>query len=276
MTTREMGQEGFRWFFGIVEDVADPLQLGRVKVRVYNEHDDGIETDSLPWAHVMLPTTSPSVHGIGDTPSLSVGSNIIGFFIDSQEKQMLMIIGSYPIIPDMEDDLHSISYLARGKQTIEKEAIGPEPATAYGAEYPYNRVLQTRSGHVVEYDDTPENERIHIYHKSGSYIEMNADGSVVVKSSNDKYDIVAGNQEVFIKGNANIKVEGTCDIHANQAASISSDVGLKIKAPGGVTVTDGAVSVKDALGTDTGATGTFTSATGLRINVQNGIVTSIG
>ena len=57
MTTQQLGEEGFRWFIGIVEDIEDPKKLGRAKVRILNEHDE-VETDNIPWAHVMMPTTS--------------------------------------------------------------------------------------------------------------------------------------------------------------------------------------------------------------------------
>lgn len=37
-------------FIGIVEDNLDEKRLGRVRVRVINVFDEGIETDCLPWA----------------------------------------------------------------------------------------------------------------------------------------------------------------------------------------------------------------------------------
>lgn len=49
-------------------------------------------------------------------------------------------------------------------------------------EYPHCSVLETESGHVIEYDDTKNNERIRLYHTSGSYFEMKPDGSIVQKS----------------------------------------------------------------------------------------------
>lgn len=270
-----MGEEGFRWFIGIVEDVQDPLKLGRVKVRVLNEHDEKISTDDLIWSHVLMPNTSGSIQGVGDTPNLAIGSNIIGFYLDSNEKQLAIIMGCIPIIPDMEDDKHSLSYLARGKQILEKEKIGPEPKSPYAAEYPYNRVITTRSGHVIELDDTPEHERVHIFHKSGSYVEIGPEGDVVIKSAKDRYDIVAGDSKVYIKGNANVQVDGKCDIKANKAASIASDEAIKLKAPGGVTVVGGSLTVDKAISQGDGATGTFSTTTGQRVTVVNGSVVSI-
>jgi len=186
-------------FIGIVEDLEDPLNLGRVKVRVVNEHDANISTDDLKWAHVMMPVTSGSYQGVGDTPCLVTGSKVLGFYMDAEEKQLMMILGSFPVIPDMDHDKHSLSYLARGKQILEKNVVGPEPESAFGAQYPYNRVISSRSGHVIEIDDTPENERIHIYHKSGSYTEINKDGRVVNKSVNDNYEIVQNNKTLHIE-----------------------------------------------------------------------------
>jgi len=50
------------------------------------------------------------------------------------------------------------------------------------AEYPDNAVLETKSGHVVEIDDTPYNERFRLYHRTGSYMEFRPDGSYTFKA----------------------------------------------------------------------------------------------
>lgn len=262
-----MGEEGFRWFLGVVEDNVDPRKLGRVKVRVLHEQSEEITTADMEWAHVMLPNTSGSLGGVGDTPMLEIGSNVIGFFLDSREKQLPMILGSYPIIPDLNDDKHSLSYLARGKQTLDKSRIGPEPASPYKAEYPNNRVIHTRSGHAIELDDTPEHERIHIYHKSGTYIEINSEGRIVIKSVEDSLDIVGGVKTIYAEGNINVASQENVKIEAAR--------GIVMSAPGGVTVTEGSLLVKGAISTATGVSGTFTTPTGKTVEVINGIVTNI-
>ena len=77
-----MGQDGFSWFVGVVEDRDDPHRLGRVRVRALGYHTEDktkIPTDSLPWATVMMPVTTPSMNGLGETPSfLTPGSWVIG------------------------------------------------------------------------------------------------------------------------------------------------------------------------------------------------------
>ena len=86
-----LGQNQFVWWHGVVEDVADPLMLGRVRVRVYGYHsDDRIELPiaSLPWAYPMQPITSAALSGIGTSPTgLLVGSHVFGFFRDGSEAQ---------------------------------------------------------------------------------------------------------------------------------------------------------------------------------------------
>jgi len=231
MTTKKIGSEGWQWFIGIVEDVADPLEMGRVKARIINEHDNEIDTDDLEWAHVMLPTTSACVEGVGDTPGLTVGSRVMGFYMDGQEKQIPVIIGSFPTIPDNDVDLHSLSWLHRAKNVIEKKKLEREPDTAYGAEYPFNRVMQTRSGITVEMDDTPENERLHIYHPSGTFIEINSDGRLVIKSTEENYNLVAKNRVEFIGENWDLLVKGNmiADVIGNVDLTVGGKVNADIK-----------------------------------------------
>ena len=98
-----MGQDGFVWFTGVVEDRKDPSKLGRVRVRCLGFHTESLEdlpTSDLPWAHVMHPVTDPSMQGLGSTPSFLVeGSWVFGFFLDAAEKQQPLIMGSLPGVP---------------------------------------------------------------------------------------------------------------------------------------------------------------------------------
>ena len=172
-----------------------------------NEHDDEVETGDIDWAHVLMPNTSACVDGVGDSPNLSVGSRVVGFYMDGEEKQNAMILGSFPTIPSNDTSRHSLSWLARGKNILSRNLIGPEPESAFAAEYPYNRTITTRGGHVIELDDTPENQRINIHHVSGAYIEINNEGRVVIKSPADSFDIVGGQKQIYVKGDCTIKSE---------------------------------------------------------------------
>ena len=91
-----LGLNGFVWFFGVVEDIMDPLKLGRVKVRCYEWHTanrGAIPTSSLPWAQVVMPANNASISGVGTSPNgLKQGSWVIGFFLDGEEGQRPMTV----------------------------------------------------------------------------------------------------------------------------------------------------------------------------------------
>lgn len=88
----------FAWFTGVVEDRFDPEEMNRVRVRCFGYHSDikaDVETEDLPWATVMMPTTSSGTSGIGDTPhGLMEGSWVVGFFRDGPSAQDPIILGS--------------------------------------------------------------------------------------------------------------------------------------------------------------------------------------
>ena len=101
------GLKQFVWFIGVIEDRNDPQGLGRVKVRCYGYHTKDkiqIKTEDLPWAVVMLPTTSPSVSGIGYNPFLVEGSWVVGFFMDGESAQEPCVMGSIPGAPKSKPD----------------------------------------------------------------------------------------------------------------------------------------------------------------------------
>ena len=99
-----LGRDGFIWFTGVVEDRQDPDKLGRVRVRCVGYHTDDknkIPTADLPWSWVMMPTTTSSMNGIGQTPPLIVeGSWVVGFWRDPDTMQEPVVMGTLPGIPE--------------------------------------------------------------------------------------------------------------------------------------------------------------------------------
>jgi hypothetical protein len=58
MDNNYAGMNGYVWWIGVVENVFDPLKLGRLQVRIIGWHTDdlnAIPSDSLPWAQTVLP-----------------------------------------------------------------------------------------------------------------------------------------------------------------------------------------------------------------------------
>lgn len=88
-----------------------------------------------------------------------------------------------------------------------------EPASSYNAEYPYNMVFESRSGHIQEFDDTPGYERYNRVHPAGSYEEIRPDGTRVVKIVGDDYQIVMQGRKLNVKGNLQVVIEGDAFIY---------------------------------------------------------------
>ena len=78
---------------------------------------------------------------------------------------------------------------------------------------PYNNITETEAGHSFEMDDTPKRERVRIQHRSGTFLEMQPDGTEVHKIYGDGYEIIFGDKNVKIKGQCNITVEGACVVN---------------------------------------------------------------
>ena len=87
------------------------------------------------------------------------------------------------------------------------QTVWEEPAVAYNASYPYNRVIETGSGHVIELDDTPGAERIMIHHRNGSYIQMTP-STTSIKSIGDSYEVNDKNYHMYVGGTNIITIEG--------------------------------------------------------------------
>jgi len=235
MTTQNLGAEGFRWFIGTVEDRDDPLKLGRVRVRVMNVYSENkalTKTEQLPWAQVLSPINSAGYNKIGISPTgILVGSTVVGFFIDAKDGNHPIILGTIAGMPENNQNNNDVPFEAREINHIVKQRVGPEPPSPYGTKYPYNKVIRTERGHVIEVDDTPDKERIHIYHRTGTYTEVNNEGRKVSKVVDNDFDIVVKNREVWIGGNVNVRVKGNVNILVDGTYTVESKGRMKFKAP---------------------------------------------
>ena len=296
-------------FYGIVEDRNDPLMVGRVRVRIHGIHSENkqfIATPDLPWAQVLLPTTSAGLSGIGTQHGLVEGSTVFGFFRDVETKQDPVIthvsagipqkgykettkdellnrniekgfndprrltVDEYKDTPDgpnpeqapnrshglstamdtapktpkelsinydntgstitelevtadmlpyypLYTDESDLSSIARGGvldhainggmlHTSTQKILGDFVDVQAKPVYPYNKVLQTEAGHVLEIDDTPKAERINVHHRSGTFHEIHADGSEVTRIVNNNYTAILKDDKVYIAGNADLQV----------------------------------------------------------------------
>ncbi len=198
-----IGKEGFVWWVGVVEDRQDPLKMGRCRVRCVGWHAENkmlLPTDMLPWSIPMLPLNnsnpyapkegdmvfgfftdgesgqSPIIVGVFPSIPLKAGNNQEAFNDGRDSGQLTKA----PVKPSESQtnyprrlDEPSTSRLARNdsdypspinESKAANKASKVEPNSYYNAVYPYNNVYESESGHALEFDDTKDAERIHLYH----------------------------------------------------------------------------------------------------------------
>jgi len=95
-----------------------------------------------------------------------------------------------------------------------------QPLSAYGAKYPFNKVMETESGHIQEFDDTPGQERIHTYHRAGTYTEVDPNGSQTNYIIGENFTIMERNGYIHVGGDCNLTVEGNANIYTKTDANI--------------------------------------------------------
>jgi len=222
MSFDKIGEGTFVWFVGeVVNNTDDPDKAGRVQIKIINEHFDKISDDKLPWAIIMMPPTSSSYRGKGWSPTgIEVGSHVIGFYMDGKEKNIPVVMGTFHIPkPNGNPADHDVNAFARG-----------EAGTA--SEYPFNKVYQSQSGHVIEIDDTPGFERLHMYHKSGTHVIIDENGDITTKSESNNTEITIGEKFILVNGDISIQSSsGKINIVSTDKTSITSSTAISIQAP---------------------------------------------
>ena len=226
-----------RWFIGNVVSIDDPLQMGRIKVRILGVHQNNeieIPSENLPFAQTVVPITEGGTNGLGNILGIQPGARVFRIFMDGPDSQLPLVLGSMPKYEDASAGDRSTNQLARGTNTLAERKVTQktdptkiandepfdEPDSPYAAVYPKNFVHETPRGHVIEIDDSfttdadgneTDHSRIHIYHRSGSFVEMHPNGDVVTHHKNG-FKTVNGNDKVFITGNLDITVNGNMNV----------------------------------------------------------------
>ena len=94
-----------------------------------------------------------------------------------------------------------------------------EPEIPYAAQYPHNHVYESESGHIREIDDTPNAERIHERHISGTGYEIHPEGDKVTRVKKDNYDLIYGQQYAHIRGSQSTTVNGGVKVFVNASGA---------------------------------------------------------
>lgn len=253
------------FFVGVVENNVDPRLEGRVQVRAFQVHGTihQIASPDLPWAPVLngvIPPLNawvfgafvdgrdaqqPIIFGIIPTQmNVEIDPEKTGWGAIAASNHDILAQGSR----SQDIGQPGISRLARGEYISDtyvpsleatretgvpiagSEETWDEPGSAYQAQYPFNKVIETAAGHSVEIDDTPGAERIMVYHKSGSYVQIDARGTTTHKSVSDRFDVNESNLHVFVGGSAKFTIEQDAHllVGGNMYQEVMGDMALSV------------------------------------------------
>lgn len=339
-----LGLGNFAWWFGVVENRLDPLELGRCQVRCFGWHSDDINQipiAELPWAHPIIP------YGLKAVQPPPEGTMVFGFFADGKEGKYPIIMGTVPGIPeeirennagftDPYTDLQkaqqdfprkikevilkrdsrgvqvtedvakrnpsnlnepTVSRLARPTRgenqgaydgilpasianttidiqrktripdiiTADAGKMWDEPYPSFNAQYPFNHVTETESGHAFEMDDTEGYERVQLSHRTGSTLEFLPEGHTKLKSQKSRYDVTMGDHRSYVNGQKVETIDSDMFLRVNGKLRIEC-ADLEIVSGGAAQVAAGTdINAKAARAMNLG--GAIANLSGLDVNI---------
>jgi hypothetical protein len=166
------------FYYGIVEYINDPAQLGRIRVRIPVLHrDKSITTEQLPWAWPCVPFGGGPGYGTFMVPP--EGSTVFVLFVHGETTNVPVYIGMAYANPG-----HTVNMLRNNTGKLPAEDISMAPAGQYweanpGPEPPREALIQSNSrperlvvfksvkGASIDVNDKDEDERLAIHDRAG-------------------------------------------------------------------------------------------------------------
>ena len=191
-------------FFMDAKDKQQPMIMGTLPGVPFTKFLDGKGFSDPNGVYPQNPNTL-SGHDLGESDTNRLARNDTG-----KEHKVL----------ETKDEEFSEATAPKGRTKSVTTSIGDEwgelatseltlkLSSRYKSVYPKNHVYETESGHIKEFDDTENSERIHEYHTSGTFYEVDADGTKSIRVVGDKFEVVVGTEYVNVKGSVNLTVEG--------------------------------------------------------------------
>lgn len=116
------------------------------------------------------------------------------------------------------------------------EGTWEQPLAPFGGQYPFAKVYESESGHLMVFDDSSGNESISLYHRTGTFTDVDANGTQVNKIIGDGYVVIdrngfisiAGKCNITVGGGATVLVQGDCDLEVKgtTTATLRGEVNL--------------------------------------------------
>jgi predicted chitinase len=206
----------YEYFYGQSPDVGAPEKDANPPI-----------PDKPPVGVVTTPQPSPE--------SISSGSGTTGFRDPNNKYPLKEYIGE----PDTNRLARGVieGTVIKKRDAIRKLGVPKaldngtwdQPEAPYGAKYPFNKVFETESGHLQEFDDTPGYERINTYHRSGTFSEIDPNGTQVNYIIGDNFVVMEKNGCLSVAGELNITVNGNANIYARTDANIQVEQNATLK-----------------------------------------------
>lgn len=122
------------------------------------------------------------------------------------------------------------SNIKKGVPKAVDQGSWDQPNNGFGSKYPFNKVMETESGHIQEFDDSPGHERIHTYHRSGTFTEIDPNGTQVNYIIGDNFTLMERNGSIHVAGEYNLTADGNANIFCRSDANIevSSNANVRV------------------------------------------------
>ena len=184
-----------------------------------------------PWAFIYPqqlylnePTTSRYARGMGDS-STGIQPN------KKVEDEIVRGFGILQIKEDIRKNFVDVDIANPAASAAEKIT---SPSSSYAAVYPYNHVHESESGHLIEIDDTPEAERLHWYHRSGTFTEFHPRGTRVDNTTGHAYVTTMGSSYEVVKGKKTLNINRDLQVLTKQGYRFRTESGdIKFDSDGG-------------------------------------------
>lgn len=177
---RFVDQKRYGKYRGHVSDNQDPEKRGRLKLRI----PPVLGNEETDWALPCLPYGGATGYGL--------------FMVPKVDAQVW--------VEFEEGDIHRPLWTGtfwQHEDDVPPDAALPEPTTL---------LLQTPAGHILQFDDKQDEERVRLHHPAGAEVEIDKDGSICLTDA----------QGATVKLDANageIKIE---DANGNSVSMTSS------------------------------------------------------
>jgi hypothetical protein len=197
-------------YYGIVENINDPLNAGRVQVRVYPFYRE-LDIKDLPWAIVERSTDLGQTSGRGlNQHNLMEGTQVTVEFLDQQMQQPI-VRGIVPRESDFANmqsfTTHTIKFLNGSEITVD-ETPGMEMIKVIDPNK--NFILLNTSGITIHVGDPSKKIQI----ESEGQVNMTSTSNMTITSSGNMKIDSSGNLDIKASGNTNLKSTGETTIDA--------------------------------------------------------------